>query len=82
MLSLDLAKLPEGRKWIYEVKFDGYRALGFKTGGRVQLRSRNGRNFTARFASIVREIVAYDSEGRAATPPLRASSQAGSTIKL
>jgi DNA ligase D-like protein (predicted ligase) len=77
MLSLAVPKLPEGPDWTYEVKFDGYRALGIMTGGRVQLQSRNGRNFNARFPSIARaldalpdetvidgEIVAYDGEGR------------------
>ena len=77
MLSLAVAKLPEGPEWIYEVKFDGYRAMGVKLDGRAQLLSRNGKNFTARFASISRalealpdgtvmdgEIVAYDAAGR------------------
>ncbi|MFZ0680813.1 non-homologous end-joining DNA ligase [Candidatus Binatus sp.] len=76
MLSLAVAKLPEGPQWTYEVKFDGYRALGLKTDGRAQLLSRNRRNFATRFASIARaleklpddtvidgEIVAFDAEG-------------------
>lgn len=77
MLSLAVPKLPEGLEWAYEVKFDGYRALGLKTNGRVRLLSRNGRDFTTRFASVARaleslpdetmidgEIVAYDAAGR------------------
>jgi ATP-dependent DNA ligase len=52
MLSLAVAKLPEGPAWSYELKFDGYRVLGLRTGGRVQLFSRNGKDFTKRFASI------------------------------
>jgi len=77
MLSLAVSKLPEGPEWAYELKFDGYRALGLKVDGRAQLLSRNGRNFTMRFASIARaleslpgetvidvEIVAYDADGR------------------
>jgi bifunctional non-homologous end joining protein LigD len=31
MLALRVPDLPAG-DWIYEVKFDGYRALAFKTG--------------------------------------------------
>jgi ATP-dependent DNA ligase len=40
MLSLPVAKLPEGPAWSYELKFAGYRALGLKTNGRLQLLSR------------------------------------------
>jgi ATP-dependent DNA ligase len=32
MQCLPVAKLPEGSNWEYEVKFDGYRALGIKSG--------------------------------------------------
>jgi bifunctional non-homologous end joining protein LigD len=73
MLSLAVTELPEGPEWLYEVKFDGYRAQGIKSAGQVQLRSRNGANFNGRFPSIARalealpngtvvdgEIVAYD----------------------
>jgi len=52
MLSLAVPKLPEGPAWSYELQFDGYRALGMKTDGRVQLFSRNGKNFTRRFTLI------------------------------
>jgi DNA ligase D-like protein (predicted ligase) len=77
MLSLPVAKLPEGLAWSYELKFDGYRALCTKADGQIQLLSRNGKNFTKRFTLIAQalekfpdetvidgEIVAFDSEGR------------------
>ena len=54
MLALAVTKLPGGLAWAYELKFDGYRALGLKAAGRVRLLSRNGKDFTRRFASIAR----------------------------
>jgi ATP-dependent DNA ligase len=44
MLLLRTEKLPEGPEWSVELKLDGYRALAIKTGGKVQLRSRNDRS--------------------------------------
>ena len=41
MLLLRSESLPEGTEWAYELKLDGYRALGIKANGKVQLRSRN-----------------------------------------
>jgi DNA ligase D-like protein (predicted ligase) len=77
MLLLRTERLPEGIEWLYELKLDGYRALALKSGGRVQLRSRNDYDFTARYPSLVKalgsmpdetvidgEIVALDQEGR------------------
>src|SRR4051812_40417509 len=31
--------------WLYEVKWDGYRALGFVNKGKVELKSRNDKSF-------------------------------------
>jgi ATP-dependent DNA ligase len=42
--------------WKYELKLDGYRAIGAKTGGRVQLWSRNGRDFRRRFPTIAEAL--------------------------
>jgi bifunctional non-homologous end joining protein LigD len=77
MLSLAVTKLPEGPAWAYELKFDGYRALGIKANGKVRLLARKGKDFTAGFASMVRalealpddavingEIIAYGDDGR------------------
>jgi bifunctional non-homologous end joining protein LigD len=44
--------LPEGDTWIYEVKFDGYRALLMKHNEQVRLRSRNDRDLTRAYPSI------------------------------
>ena len=44
MKALPVEKLPEG-DWLYEIKFDGYRALAFKNGKDVRLVSRNQKAF-------------------------------------
>jgi ATP dependent DNA ligase domain len=56
MLTVAVTKLPEGPTWQYELKFDGYRVLGIKANGKVRLLSRNGKDFTRRFASIARAM--------------------------
>ena len=37
MLVLRGETLPEGEQWLYEIKFDGYRVLGVKSGGITRL---------------------------------------------
>ena len=32
-------RLPKGAGWLYEVKFDGYRAIAIKTRGQMRLRT-------------------------------------------
>lgn len=49
-------KLPEGAGWVFEVKWDGYRAVVTVAGGDVTLTSRNGNDLTERFAAVAREV--------------------------
>ena len=44
---------PEGANWVHEIKFDGYRLLGFMFGGASRLRTRNGKDWTDRFPSLI-----------------------------
>ena len=47
MLLLRTDALPNDReRWQYELKVDGYRAIAFKAGGKLHLRSRNNNDFT------------------------------------
>ena len=77
MLLLRTERLPEGPVWGYEIKLDGYRALAFKTGGKLSLRSRNNNDFALRYPSIAKalaslpddtavdgEVVALDEAGK------------------
>ena len=73
MLLLRTDMLPEGDAWQYQLKLDGYRAIAFKTGRKLHLRSRNDKDFAIRYPAVVKaltklpedthidgEVVAYD----------------------
>lgn len=47
---------PEGKKWLHEIKFDGYRLLVFKNGKKVTLFTRNQHDWTSRFKNIAESI--------------------------
>lgn len=78
MLATSGPALPRGPEWTYEVKWDGYRTLARKDGGRVTLLSRNLKNATAMYPAVARaverlgarsalidgEVVAVDDDGR------------------
>ena len=94
MLCLAVNKLPEGPAWQYELKLDGYRGIGVKSQGRARLFSRNGKDFTRRFAGISRaiddalpnetiidgEIVAVDGDGKPSFNLLQNFDSAGRSI--
>ena len=77
--------------WIYELKFDGIRAIAIKAGKKVNLISRNENKLDARFPEIVGavkklpvkecvvdgEVVALDEEGRSSFQLLQASEMEG-----
>jgi bifunctional non-homologous end joining protein LigD len=47
MECLAVSTLPSGPAWLYEVKFDGHRAIAVKSGGRLNLFSRRGNSFNS-----------------------------------
>jgi bifunctional non-homologous end joining protein LigD len=49
-------KPPEGEEWIHEIKFDGYRFLAFKKNKIIKLISRNGKDWSDKFPTIVNAI--------------------------
>jgi bifunctional non-homologous end joining protein LigD len=78
---------PAGEKWVHEIKFDGYRLLGFVAGGEARLRTRNGNDWTGSFPAIARaleklnvrdavldmEAVMLDPEGKSSFQALQAA---------
>jgi bifunctional non-homologous end joining protein LigD len=82
---------PKHGDWIYELKFDGFRAIGVKIDKKVSLMSRNEKKLDARFPEIVNtvknlpvrecvidgEIVALDEKGRSSFQLLQALEMEG-----
>ena len=83
--------LPRGDDWIYELKFDGVRALAIKTGKAIELVSRNAKDFTHKFPEVAEalqslpckeavldgEIAALDEQGRSSFQLLQARELSG-----
>ncbi len=72
--------LPSGPEWLFEPKWDGYRAIVTVAGGEATLTSRNGKDLTERFPEVARaagravrspsavldgEVCALDADGTA-----------------
>ena len=80
MLATLAKELPKGAGWLFEVKWDGFRAISYVSGGDAELVSRNDNDLTGRFPTVRRaleravrtpdcvldgEVCALDEEGRA-----------------
>ncbi len=80
MLATLAREVPKGSGWLFEVKWDGYRAIGRVAGGNATLTSRNGNDLSERFPSVAKalekavktpdcvldgEVCALDEHGRA-----------------
>jgi bifunctional non-homologous end joining protein LigD len=56
MRATPIAQLPEGPEWIYEVKWDGYRALAAKHGNDVRLLSLKNKDLAGDFPTVVNAV--------------------------
>jgi bifunctional non-homologous end joining protein LigD len=56
MLATLDTSIPRGSGWLFEVKWDGYRALADVSQGEARLTSRRGNDLTERFPSVARQI--------------------------
>lgn len=78
MLATPADKAFDDPEWLFEIKWDGYRAIAFIAGGKVRLVSRNHNDLSAQFPELLDlpkfvraktavldgEIVALDEKGR------------------
>jgi ATP-dependent DNA ligase len=53
MEALSVDTIPEGKDWQYEPKWDGFRCLVFRDGGKIDLQSKSGQSLTRYFPEIV-----------------------------
>ena len=96
MLATSSETLPTGEGWLYEVKWDGYRAIVSLRGGEATLTSRNGNDLTGRFPTVAQgvvkavrtpdcvldgEVCALDEQGRASFSAMQ-QGKAGTPIVL
>jgi DNA ligase D-like protein (predicted ligase) len=93
MLCHSAEPLPEDAQWRYELKLDGFRAIGRKAGRTAQLWSRNQKNFARQFPAVVKalaglpddtvidgEVVALDEHGRPSFNLLQGLGQAQAIV--
>ncbi len=92
MLATLAEDVPHGEGWLFEVKWDGYRAIAYVRGAECTLRSRKANDLTGRFPTVAKaiaaavktphcvldgEVCALDDEGR---PSFSAMQQGGTTL--
>jgi ATP-dependent DNA ligase len=56
MEAKSIARIPEGREWLYEPKWDGFRCIAFCNGDDVALQSKSGQPLERYFPEVVHEL--------------------------
>jgi bifunctional non-homologous end joining protein LigD len=92
MLATVVDKPFDDENWVYEIKWDGYRALAYLKNGKIDLRSRTNLSYNEKFEVIVEalgnwkinalidgEIIAVNEEGRPDFQALQAFGKTGNT---
>ena len=60
MLAKRVAESFNRKGWIFEIKWDGYRAVSEITNGNVKLYSRNGLDLKNKYPLIVKELESFE----------------------
>src|ERR1700759_4383676 len=55
-----VGSMPSGGDWIYEIKFDGYRALALRGGSETRVLSRNQNDLGGKFPEVKDSIAALN----------------------
>lgn len=62
MLATLTKKIPTGKDWIFEIKYDGYRILAYSENKKVTLKTRNQTDYTQKFKQIADALKEIDAE--------------------
>jgi ATP-dependent DNA ligase len=54
-------------EWIYEIKFDGYRAVALRSGGETRILSRNEKDLGGKFPEVKDAVAALSVKERSLT---------------
>lgn len=86
---------PEGKQWIHEIKYDGYRIVAAVAGDEVHLYTRSGQDWTRKFASVAKalrklktqalidgEVVVFGAHGRTSFSALQQALSEGDDAAL
>jgi ATP-dependent DNA ligase len=57
MEAQSVDEVPEGKDWQYEPKWDGFRCLVFRDGGKVELQSKSGQSLTRYFPELAAGVL-------------------------
>src|SRR4051812_27590124 len=55
-LASETGKIPTGARWVHEIKFDGYRTQLHLRPDRTVVYSRNGHDWTSRYATLAEAL--------------------------
>jgi bifunctional non-homologous end joining protein LigD len=58
---------PQGKEWLHEIKYDGYRAIAAVGGGNAKIYTRKGLDWTDRFEPLVEPLVNWIASPRCST---------------
>jgi len=87
---------PNGKEWLHEIKYDGYRLLSFVSKDKIRMMTRGGLDWAKKFPTIVKglkqlklsnvildgEIVAFDAKHHSNFQLLQNALQEGNTAEL
>lgn len=62
-MEMQVAKvIPVGMHWLYEPKWDGFRCIAFRDGDNIDLRSKNGQDFSRYFPEVVSALLKLEAQ--------------------